>query len=137
MMAKEQCNALMNEGYAFAQLMLKNDGEFHPYAVTLTTDGSMTHVGATDGREFPPGADVLALLMRGLRAQSAAREIDAFGLFSRVVVGPDGRDAGRAELEHCDGYSVSVFLPYTLTEDGPTYGDLFAMAREPSAFPTG
>ena len=136
-MGKEDCNSLMNEGYTFAQLMLQNHAEFHPFAVTLRKDGSFTHVGATDGREHPPGVDVLALLQRGLRAQSAANEINAFGLFSNVVVGPDRRDAIRAELEHRDGYSVSVFLPYTLTEDGPTYGELFAMAREASTFPVG
>ena len=71
------------------------------------------------------------------RAAIAEDEINAFGLFSRVVVRPDRGDAVRAELEHRDGYSVSVFLPYTLTEDGPTYGELFAMAREPSTFPVG
>jgi hypothetical protein len=54
---KAETESLLNAALPFAQKMLKEHGEFYPYAFTLRADGTMAMVAGYDGREKPPSLD--------------------------------------------------------------------------------
>jgi arginase family enzyme len=129
----------MNEGLEFAVQMLREHGEFHPFGVVRKTDGTIQHVGALDGRERPPAADLIALLHDSYRREATAGQYMATAIFYDVRIIPPGRadktDAVQIELEHRTGYYADVFFPYTLGgERQVTLGQIFASKRDPVVF---
>jgi hypothetical protein len=44
----------MNEVLAFAEQMLSDHGEFHPFGGTIDRDGGMALVGGLPDEDFPP-----------------------------------------------------------------------------------
>jgi hypothetical protein len=56
---KSQCEQLMNSALPFAQQMLSEHGEFHPYGETLQVDGKILSVAGYDGRERPPSQQII------------------------------------------------------------------------------
>jgi hypothetical protein len=134
--AKAQVEALMNEGFDFAHRMLLEHGEFHPFAVVASCEGELRHVAGWDGRELPPGIELLDLISRGLREE--AGELLAVALFSNVAVGSreteSHGDAVQAALEHSSGYAVNVYLPYVSADGVLDLGEVFAAPRVPTVF---
>src|SRR6266404_4879972 len=61
---KSECEQLMNSALPLAEKMLKEHGEFFPYGQVLGTDGKTAEVGAYDGRERPPSADLIRMLKK-------------------------------------------------------------------------
>ena len=137
---KIQAEALLNEVLPFAEQMLCNYGEFLPYAGTLRPSGEVVSISGHDGREHPPSKDVIDLLAAGLCEGASNGEYVATALVYDVRVTPpterEATDAIAAELEHKDGYAVTVFFPYTLTNGPPVLARRFATAESRSIFPT-
>lgn len=136
---KEQVEELMNEGIAFAERMLREHGEFFPFGVVRKSDGSIQHVGASDGREQPPSQDLIDLLNQGFRKGAESGDYAATAIFFDVLITPPGSstktDAVQVGLEHRAGYCVDVFFPYHRGSDGGVqWGELFASKREGSVF---
>ena len=129
--AKAECEALMNEALPFAQRMLAEHGEFHPYGLVMKSNGEIAYVGAYDGRELPPSQNLIDLLEAGFQREAAAGEYKATALVCDVLVIPPGgdmkRDAISVALDHrCDDYSVIVYFPYLRTAGVVTLRDPFA-----------
>ena len=118
---------LLNLSLPFAQEMLDKHGEFFPYGAAVTTDGNPRLISASPaGGEQPTSANVLATLVEDLRSQR-------HGLRAAAVVS-DVRaadsDAVRLELEHREGASVAVLVPYrknSSREGGVEYGSPVAV----------
>jgi hypothetical protein len=110
--------SLLNAALPFAQKMLKEHGEFYPYAFTLRADGTTAMVAGYDGREKPPSLEIIDLLKTGLRADAAAHKIIASAIVSDVLTTDPSTgvktDAISVALDHRDHYSVIVLLRYTL-----------------------
>lgn len=136
--AKTEAETLLNEVLPFAEQMLRDYGEFLPYAGALRPSGEVISIGAHDGREHPPSKDVIDLLAYGLREGAAAGEYLVTVLVYDVRVTPPSgsgpTDAIAAELEHRDGYAVTVFYPYELTNGQPRLASPFATADTRSIF---
>jgi hypothetical protein len=136
--AKSQAEALLNEVLPFAEQMLCNYGEFLPYAGALRPSGEVVSIGGDDGREHPPSKDLIDLLANGLREGASGGEYVATALVYDVRVTPpsanEPTDAIAAELEHRDGYAVTVFFPYELTNGPPVLASPFATAESRSIF---
>lgn len=136
--AKAEAEALLNEVLPFAEQMLGNYGEFLPYAGAVRPSGEVVSISGYDGREHPPSKDVIDLLVHGLREGAAAGEYLATALVYDVRVTPpsasEPTDAIAAELEHRDGYTVTVFFPYELTDGQPVLASPFATADGRSIF---
>ena len=135
---KEDVEKLMNEGVGFADQMLREHGEFHPYGSAMTPQGEIVSVAASDGTELPPSTDLIELLKGGLRQAVEERKYKATAIFYDVRVElPDGSgrsDAIAAALDHEDNYSVIVFFPYKLEASNLEYGGLFAAPGENDVF---
>ena len=131
-MAHEDLNQLMNELLPFAQELLGKHGEFFPFGGYVDGGGGIAHVGGWTGEEQPPSQDVIDVINAGLRERAQRAEIRASGLCVDVLTIPPGetqkRDAISIRLEHANGESVVVFLPYRKSESGDyEYGELFAV----------
>jgi hypothetical protein len=129
---KEDCEEVMNAVLPLAQKMLSKSGEFYPYGGYMKPDGEIAIVGAKDGEtDHPKSQDLLNMLHESLSATAAKCKIKATAIIFDVRVNLPGSqeksDAIQINLEHTDGYSAEVFLPYQKRPDGRvTYGDMFA-----------
>ena len=136
--AKAQAEALLNEVLPLAEQMLAEYGEFLPYAGATRPSGEGVSISGYDGREHPPSKDIIDLLANGLREGAASGEYIATALVYDVRVTPPGAseptDAIAVELEHRDGYAVTVFFPYALRNGQPMLAVSFATAKSRSIF---
>jgi hypothetical protein len=115
---KADSESLLNAALPFAQKMLKEHGEFYPYAITLRDDGTTAMVAGYDGREKPPSLEIIDILKKSLRADAAAHKIVASAIVSDVLTTDSSTgvktDAISVALDHRDHYSVVVLVRYTL-----------------------
>jgi hypothetical protein len=127
---KAEAQNLLNAILPFAEKSLAEHGEFYPYAGALTPTGEVVYVAGFDGREYPPSRDIIELLEKGLREGAESGNYVATVLIYDVRVTPpdsmDSSDAIAAELEHRDGYAVTVFFPYQLSHGQAALAEPFA-----------
>ena len=94
---------------------LREHGGFHPFGAGRAADGETWFVASFDGTARPAGVDLVAQLEERLGRAAGAGDYEAVALVSDVRMrGRDGasREAVRVFLEHVDGASVEVFMPY-------------------------
>jgi len=131
--AQADLDGLLNAALPFAQQMLDQRGEFFPYGVALTASGEAHMVAGNPGRgERPASEYVLRTIVEGLRRQRD--DLRAVALVADVRV--SDFDAVRVELEHSEGPSVAVFLPYTKKRlrGGVAFGNLTATIATPTVW---
>lgn len=107
---QEALDSLANEGLNAAEHFLAQNGEFYPFALTLSKTGDIRMVGGEPGEgEHPSSTAVLDLLYEALAAE---RESLSGAAFIAAVETHSG-DAIRVEVEHRDGGPALVLLlPY-------------------------
>jgi len=130
-MASTDVNELFGAATEFAELMLRTEGEFIPFGVSMATDGSVAMVGGDVGSEHPRSVDVISLLQLNFLEQLLAGTIRAAGICLDVRVIPPGQDvksdAISVRLAHSSGEALEVFVPYAGSVDaGFTFGSPFA-----------
>jgi len=120
---KEDCEKLMNALLPFAEQMLREHGEFHPFGGAMKPDGEIVHHGAYTGKELPKGQELVNLLTEAFRQSAAKGEYIATAIVYDIRTVPRGdtekTDAICVSLDHRNDYSVNVAFPYTLK-----HGDL-------------
>jgi hypothetical protein len=131
MSEKEQLERVLSTALPFAKKMLSEDGEFYPFGAALRSDGSIVDIGAQqEGDDHPPSAALLRTLEEGLREMALRGEIDGSAVVCNVSVKCPGNtvksDAVQISLEHKNGYSVEIFVPYEVLPGQVTYGKMFA-----------
>lgn len=115
-----------------AERMLGEFGEFHPYGGYMKPSGEIAHVGAKDEEDdHPKSKDLLHVLQHSFFEIAATGACKATAIVFNVRVVPPGSeeksDAVQVCLEHADGYSAEVFLPYQIDQHGRvSYGTMFA-----------
>jgi hypothetical protein len=138
MSAKKESERLMNDLLPFAEKMLKEHGEFHPFGGAIKSDGSIVHVGASAGEEFPRGKDLVGMLKESFREQARRGEISVAAIVANVSVEPPDSDnkvdAAEVAIDHRDDYAVRVFFPYVISEGQVSLGAPFASESERFAF---
>ncbi len=127
---QDDLDLLADEALSAAQHLLEKNGEFYPFAVTLSNDGTPKMAGADPGQgEYPSSQAVLDLLYSGA---AAGRDAIRAAAFAAPVDTADG-DSVRVEIEHRDGGpALELLLPYRLTKLRKTVelGPLAAAAGE-------
>jgi hypothetical protein len=128
----------MTAALPFAEQMLKEHGEFFPYGQALDSKGSIVAVGAHDGHEHPPSADVIRLLKQGFISGASTGKYQATALVYdvRVQLPNTGikSDAIAVALDHKEHYSVIVYFPYTIKGRDLIVGDAFAQQGKNDVF---
>lgn len=128
--AQADLDGLLNAVLPFAQQQLEAHGEFLPFGATLGADGQIALAAADPGQgEHPESLSVLEALYDGVRADRGSRRAAAF--VADVLI--EDRDAIRVELEHAEGTSIFVALPYSCSRirKSVTYGQMQAGAGHP------
>ena len=141
---KADCEVVMNFGLPLVDELLKRHGEFLPFAAAMRPNGEIVCLGAYDGREVPSLAGSFAEIIRSLKdtliAGARRQEYMATALFYEVGFtlpsSSERRDAVAVSLNHRDGYSVIVLLPYTIEDAGIVYDVPHAQPGEVDIFRT-
>src|SRR5258706_3903789 len=129
--AKHESVALINELLPLARKMLREYGEFYPYAGYIRPDGKIVELGADDpDADRPKSKDLIYALRTSLQELARAKQIRAGAIVFNVAVNvpTSGRRSDAIEIcvEHADGYSAEGFYPYELANKEIVYGDAFA-----------
>ena len=137
-MSHPDLEKLLNVLLGFARDQLSKHGDFSPFGAAVTRDGQTNLKAAYEGDEGTTQGHI-DLLEEGLRAEAQAGVNVACGICVDVRVKPPSHesfiDAVQVHLEHRNGESVDVFLPYERTTAGDfSYGTLFATKAEPQVF---
>jgi hypothetical protein len=139
---KSDCEAVMNFGLPLIEQLLKRNGEFLPFGAAMRPNGEIVCLGAYDGREVPSLAGSFADMIRSLKdaliAGARRQEYLATALFYEVGFtlpsSSERRDAVAVSLNHRDGYSVIVLLPYTIEDGEVAYDAPHAQPGEADIF---
>jgi hypothetical protein len=127
---EEQLHALFTYCMEFAELMLRDAGEFYPFGATTALDGQVRAVGGSDGTERPDARELFAMLGESFAVEAGAGSILGAALAANVDIPADYEapypDAVRVHLE-ASGFSRQVYVPYKLSFKG-----LFRTSREVS-----
>ena len=136
---KEDCEKIMNSLLPFAEKMLREHGEFHPFGGAMKPDGEIVHHGAYTGSELPKGQELVDLLTEAFRQSAAKGECIATAIVYDIRTIPPGatqkRDAICVSLDHKDDYSVNVAFPYTLNHGELSLDTAFATKGDGKIFP--
>lgn len=110
--AQQDLDGLLDAALGFAQQQLVDRGEFFPYAVAVGTDGEVEMVaGRPDADdEHPPSADVIDACVASLVSQRD--HMRAGAIVADTVLAEGSGDAIRVDLEHVEGATLTVLLPY-------------------------
>lgn len=108
--AQDDLDALLSATLPFAQQLLEKNGEFFPFGamIEINDDLALTSADPAMVGEHPASADVIAALVE--RFRSLRDTTRAVAVVSDVQLGES--HAVRVELEHRDGHSFAVILPY-------------------------
>jgi hypothetical protein len=139
---KADCEVVMNFGLPLAEELLKLHGEFLPFGAAMRPNGEIVCLGAYDGREVPSFAGAFADGIRSLKdafiAGAWRQEYMATALFYEVAFmlpsSSERRDAVAVSLNHRDGYSVIVLLPYQIKDGDVVYDAPHAQPGEADIF---
>jgi len=128
---REDAETLMNEILPFAKRMLKKFGGFHPYGGYMKYDGKIVEVGVdTAPEEMPAGKDLFSILQKSFQELAGENKCKATAIVFDVQIPMSGidskTDAVQISLDHSDGYSADVFLPYEKKGAGITFGKVFS-----------
>ena len=129
--AKDESERLINDLLPLAEKMLREYGEFYPYAGYIKADGKIVELGGDDpDTDRPKSKDLIYVLRTSLQELARTQQIRAGAVVFNVAVNvPNSNrksDAIEICVEHADGYSAEVFYPYQLADKEIVYGDAFA-----------
>ncbi len=132
-MASSEANEIFNAAREFAELMLKTDGEFIPFGVSVSPDGTVSMVAGDIGLEQPPSQEVINLLQSSFIDSLSNSNLLAAGVCLDVRIIPPGQaeksDAICVRVAHSNGEAMEVYVPYSgSVASGYIYGQVFATA---------
>jgi hypothetical protein len=128
---------LLNYCTGFAKQMIKEHGEFHSFGAVIASSGQLTAVGAHTGEEPPDAGELYLSLWHSMQSQYQKREIIACAIAANVNIPaqfhPPFPDGIRVLLE-CAGFSRFIYLPYQISGDSVSYGDMIPVDVKPQVF---
>lgn len=138
MTAKEECESLLNMLLPAAQTLLQKNKEFYPIGAVTLVDDTSSFTATADESEHPDSQKVIEDLISVHRNLSENKEIKVSGIaYNATITKVDGKraDAILVSLEHKDGYSVIVGVPYSFSIlKKVKYGDVFAQNGDHRVF---
>lgn len=100
--------------------LVEEQQEFYPFGYVVKADGGVVNVAVYEGATQPESKQLIDVLIAAFRKRAEAREIIASAICCDVFVTEHGKkhDSFRVSLEHRDGDSLNVFLPYERSPTG-------------------
>ncbi|MCW2842625.1 MAG: hypothetical protein JWN22_541 [Nocardioides sp.] len=135
--AQDDLDALLNAAIEFAEQQLVEHGGMYPFAAAVSESGEIDILAfEPDEGEEPEPEDVLENLR--VAARESARSGRAAAFVSDVLL-EDDADALRIEMEHRDGVTFEIFLPYTSDAETQSivFGEMAAADGEASIWTDG
>ena len=138
MLEKDRVQTLLDEGIKFAEMMLKEHQEFHPFGWAMNPSAEPVSIAIDMGEEFPSSQDTILALYNTFADEGKVGNYIATAIFYDVRVVPPNSDiksdAIAVALDDVNGFSRIVFKPYQFEDDELIFGDLFAQAGENKVF---
>ena len=107
--AQDDLDGLLNAVLPFAEQTLAKYGEMYPFGAAVTADGDFKMLAAVPASgDHPASQDVLNDLYDGARQFQNEHRAVAFA----ADVKANGSDAVRVELEHSEGATLVLLVPY-------------------------
>jgi hypothetical protein len=108
--AQADLDRLAQVSIAFAESVLDDDGDFLPFPIVIRANGDVTRVGTPPMPESADSEDVADRIVALFRDRAAGIRAIAIGVNGRAP----GRDMDAIEvrLEHHDGISLTLMIPY-------------------------
>jgi hypothetical protein len=138
-MANADLDRLFDYLVKFAQKMLAEHGEFHPFGAVIGANGKLAAAGS-HGPESATSLSLIETLAGGFRTMATRGALIACGICYDVRVALPGEtakvDAIQCRLEHSGGDAADVFLAYSKASSGHIeYGRIWGFGRERDVFP--
>lgn len=137
MSGKLEAEQLMGELFVFAEKMLAEHGEFHPFGGYIDNLGKVVHVGVGDDVQPSSSHEKFEILKSRFLKIGRSGEVRVFGIAADVALSSnDGAKGDAVEfwLEHRDGYCAEVFIRYRLTDGRVEFMDTTAQRGTPMFF---
>jgi hypothetical protein len=124
--ASDDLDSLLNHLLQHALERVEAEGDFHPFAATIDTDGELRMVGMEPEDEEPSPQEIVEQLVASLAAAAARGEIRASAICANVTLPSEGGNAEAAlvQLEHREDDPVDIALPYEHHGDHVHTGEL-------------
>ena len=105
-MAHPDLNLRFDTVLSFAQLMLHEQAELHPFGATMSLDGETTNVGAAvNGTHHPESLTLIDLMTKEFHQPAATGQIRAAAICCGVGLSPREKPTRQTQcfcgLEHC------------------------------------
>ncbi len=137
-MAHQNLDMLLDYQLQFAKNQLQKYSSFYPYAALMKEDEKMEALRIYEGDEHPKPLELIEKFNSLLRSSAKLETSIACSLCKDVKIsknGIDKKDAIQVDLEHRNGESLSVFLPYAIQNDKSViYGNVFSQIKEKEWF---
>ncbi len=137
-MAHADMDELLNQAIEAATHFLENIGEFFPFAVTMSPDGTISHAQDHLPGETSHAHETVEKLLAGLKKAATKGQYRATALVSDSRATPPGgveQSAIRILLEHRTDPPVTCYLPYKQAKGRFEFGEVFAKRAERQVFP--
>ena len=128
---------IIDHCYEFAEDLLNETGEFHPYAVTIDNDGNFRPVGYQGDEDITQkSGEVLEVIHQYCEEQLVEGTIRAYGLTYEASIqleeGGEETDAVIIDIVHSEFDSIPLYcFPYKVLGKGIVqFGESFAIRRE-------
>lgn len=119
--ARKELQSLLDQGLRLLATELVEKGTFYPFVVMLGHDGEIRLIGAPVKLRDGSAESAVEALVAKTRQLAQERRIRAAGFFMDYLA--TRQDTGfsqpgiRVELNHIHPDSLSVFVPYRVTDD--------------------
>lgn len=140
MNGKEIAQALLDAVIRLAERMLRDHGDFHPYGGIVKATGEIVDVGAVFEGAQNDSKELIAVLVDEFQSMAANGVIVACAIVCNTSVktaNSEGwADAIKVNLDCKDGYSITVYKPYTLSAGKQVkYSGMLAQKGQKEIFP--
>ena len=122
----DDLDALLDRVLHLALEQLEAEGDFHPFAAAIGSDGELRRVDPEPESEEPTPEEIVEQLAADLAAAAERGEIRASAICANVTLPSEAGEAEAAlvQLEHREDDPVDIALPYELHGDHLHTGEL-------------
>ncbi len=125
---QQDLDELLGQLAILAKALIIRNGEFFPFGATIGKRGKYTLVTPVPESDQPTPHDVVDAILSEI--QTSRDTFRAYGV-TMMAATAEGADAVRIELEHVEGSSLVIALPYARGDFGAfAYGDMGALLAE-------